>query len=97
MAVSKEEVQHIALLSRLALSDEEIETFADQLSGILDYAAQLDELDTTNVDPMFYPVRLHNVFREDTPGKPIPADQALANSAQTKGSFFEVPKVVEES
>jgi len=97
MAVSKEEVQHIALLSRLALSEEEIETFAGQLSGILDYAAQLEQLDTTGVEPMFYPLPLHNVFRDDVPGEPIPLERALSNAAKTKGSFFEVPKVADGS
>jgi aspartyl-tRNA(Asn)/glutamyl-tRNA(Gln) amidotransferase subunit C len=97
VAVSKEEVQHIALLSRLALTEAEIETFADQLSGILDYATQLDKLDTSGVDPMFYPLPLQNVFREDVPGGPLPLDRALANASKTNGSFFEVPKVADGS
>jgi aspartyl-tRNA(Asn)/glutamyl-tRNA(Gln) amidotransferase subunit C len=81
----------------LALSPEEIETFAGQLSGILDYAAQLDSLDTSGVDPMFYPLPLQNVFREDIPGIPISPELALGNAARTNGSFFEVPKVADGS
>ncbi|MCG3197363.1 MAG: Asp-tRNA(Asn)/Glu-tRNA(Gln) amidotransferase subunit GatC [Candidatus Omnitrophica bacterium] len=97
MAVTKAEVQHIALLSRLAISEEESERYAQQLSEILDYAAQLNRLDTAGVEPTFHAVPLVNVFREDIQGTPIPLEAALSNSARAKGSFFEVPKVADGS
>jgi aspartyl-tRNA(Asn)/glutamyl-tRNA(Gln) amidotransferase subunit C len=97
MAVTREEVQHIALLSRLALSKEESEKFAGQLSQILDYAAQLNRLDTSGVEPTFHAVPLANVFREDHPGQSLPLSDALGNSARSKGAFFEVPKVADGS
>jgi len=97
MPVTREEVKHIGLLSRLALNEEEVETFARQLSQILDYAVQLNELDTSQVEPMFYPLPLENVFREDRPGKPLPVEDALRNTARSNGPFFEVPKVADGS
>lgn len=97
MAVTREEVEHIGLLSRLALSDEEIETFSRQLSQILGYAAQLNELDTSNIEPMFYSIPIENVFREDSRGEPLPLGNALKNAAKTNGPFFEVPKVADGS
>jgi len=97
MSVTREEVRHIALLSRLDLSEAEIDRFTAQISQILDYAAKLNELDTTNVEPTFHAVPLENVFREDVPGQPLPLADALGNSAATRGSFFEVPKVADGS
>jgi aspartyl-tRNA(Asn)/glutamyl-tRNA(Gln) amidotransferase subunit C len=97
MAVTREEVEHIGLLSRLALSEREIETFSRQLSQILGYAAQLNELDTSNVEPMYYSIPLANVFREDVCGESLPLENALGNAARTHGPFFEVPKVADGS
>jgi len=85
------------MLSRLALSEEEIEMFADQLSDILDYAKQLEELDTSQVEPIFYPIPLHNVFREDSLGEPLPIAEVLSNTVRAHDTFFEVPKVVDGS
>ena len=97
MAVTREEVEHIGLLSRLALSEEELDTFSRQLSQILGYAAQLNELDTSQVEPMYYSILLENVFREDSCGKSLPLEDALGNAARTNGPFFEVPKVADGS
>jgi aspartyl-tRNA(Asn)/glutamyl-tRNA(Gln) amidotransferase subunit C len=97
MAVTREEAEHIGLLSRLALSDSEIDTFSRQLSQILGYAAQLNELDTSQVEPMYYSVPLENVFREDVCRESLPLEDALGNTARSKGSFFEVPKVADGS
>jgi aspartyl-tRNA(Asn)/glutamyl-tRNA(Gln) amidotransferase subunit C len=97
MPVTPEEVRHIALLSRLQLTEKEIGTYAEQLSGILDYAAKLNELDTSKVEPTFHAVPLENVFREDHPGEPLPLEDALRNSARSRGAFFEVPKVADGS
>jgi aspartyl-tRNA(Asn)/glutamyl-tRNA(Gln) amidotransferase subunit C len=95
MAVTSEEVKHIALLSRLDLSSEEIAIYTEQLSEILDYATKLNELDTTHVEPTFHAVPLENVFREDCPGEPLSLEDALMNSARARGAFFEVPKVAD--
>ncbi len=95
MAVTTEEVKHIALLSRLELTEQEIAMYTEQLSEILDYAAKLNELDTSQVGPTFHAVPLENVFREDHPGIPLALDDALMNTARARGAFFEVPKVAD--
>ena len=65
MALTKEEIQHIALLARLGLTDEEVEKYSDQLSSILDYIEQLKEVDTEGVEPTAQVTGLENVMRED--------------------------------
>lgn len=97
MPVTREEVRHIALLSRLDLSEAEVDRYAQQITQILDYATKLNELDTTHVGPTFHAVPLENVFREDVTGSPLPLADALMNSAATRGAFFEVPKVADGS
>ena len=97
MAVTKEEVEHIALLARLELSPDEVEIFSRQLTQILDYSAKLNELDTSKVEPTFHAVPLENVFRDDRPGTPVSLDDALRNTAKSRGGFFEVPKVADGS
>ena len=97
MSITREEVQHIALLSRLELTEEEVDRYADQLTAILDYAAKLNELDTQGVEPLFHAVPVENVFREDVPGKPLEVENALRNTARRKEVFFEVPKVADGS
>jgi aspartyl-tRNA(Asn)/glutamyl-tRNA(Gln) amidotransferase subunit C len=97
MSVTPEEVQHIALLSRLEVTEDEAARYAEQLSQILEYAAQLNQLDTSAVEPTFHAVPLANVFREDHPGTPLSLDQALQNAPRSRRPFFEVPKVADGS
>ena len=97
MSITREDVQHIALLSRLELTKEEEERYANQLTAILDYAAKLNELDTSEVAPLFHAVPVENVFREDVPGTPLDLESALQNTARRKDAFFEVPKVADGS
>ncbi len=97
MSITREEVQHIALLSRLELTEGEMERYADQLTAILDYAAKLNELDTSGVEPLFHAVPVENVFREDLSGTPLDLESALMNTLRRKEAFFEVPKVAEGS
>ncbi len=95
MSVSQEEVLHIAHLSRLSLTETETEEYATQLSKILDYAAHLNTLDTEGVPPTFHAVPNENILREDTPSPPLPLQDALKNSANSKGNFFVTPKVAD--
>jgi aspartyl-tRNA(Asn)/glutamyl-tRNA(Gln) amidotransferase subunit C len=97
--ISAEQVRHIGLLSRLKLSDEEVALFSEQLSSIVDYFEQLNELDTSTVEPMSHALPIHNVFRTDEPGlttQPLGPDGVLANAPQREGNFFRVPKVLEQ-
>ncbi|MFA6430820.1 MAG: Asp-tRNA(Asn)/Glu-tRNA(Gln) amidotransferase subunit GatC [Candidatus Margulisiibacteriota bacterium] len=88
-------VDHIAKLARLALSDEEKELYAKQLSAILEYANNLNKIDTTNILPTSHAIPMKNVFRED---KAIPCnnvDDILANGPETEKHMFKVPKIME--
>lgn len=95
MAISKEDVQHIASLARLRFSDDEEEQLAEEMSRILDYVDTLNELDTTGVPPMSHVLDLHNVFRDDHIEERIDRDQALQNAPDADGEYFRVPKVIE--
>jgi len=89
-------VRHIGKLSRIELTDEQVRTFAVQLSSILEYFDKLQELDTEKVEPMAHAVEMHNVLAEDVVGESLSADDALANAPARDGDFFKVPKVIGE-
>ena len=93
--LSYHEVEHIAQLARLGLTDAEKETFRAQLSTILDYAARLNELDTRGVEPTTSALPLENVTRTDrvTPG--LPTREALANAPDVEADQFRVRAILE--
>jgi len=93
--IDEKEVQHVARLARLRLSPEELRRFASQLSRIIDYINQLNELDTSTVEPMSHPLDLTNVFREDAVTPSLSRDEALANAPEQRHGFFVVPPVLE--
>lgn len=95
MRISAKEVEHIAMLARLKLTDEEKELFSEQLSKILDYIEKLNELDTEQVEPTSHVIPLRNVFREDQPAQSLSVDDALKNAPDRTGSFYRVPKIIE--
>jgi aspartyl-tRNA(Asn)/glutamyl-tRNA(Gln) amidotransferase subunit C len=85
------EVDHIALLARLFLSDEEKARYAQQLSAVLDYAAELTAIDVEGVPPTASVLAVHNVMRaQDQPRPSLPREDALANAPRTDGESFEV-------
>jgi len=88
------QVRHVAKLARLNCSEEEITMFTRQLGAILEYVAQLEELDTENVEPLAHCLPIHNVFREDTVQPSLCNDEALKNAPNRDGEFFSVPKVL---
>ena len=90
-------VRHIGKLSRIELTEEQVEMFSRQLAGILGYFDKLQELDTVGVEPMAHAVEIRNVFGDDAVGESLPPDQALANAPQRDGDFFKVPKVIGDS
>ncbi len=95
MILSREEVQHIALLARLSLMEEEIEQFRLQLSNILENFEVLKQVDTTDVPPTTQAVPLQNVFRADRAEPSLPADDVLANAPQKEENCFKVRAVLE--
>ncbi len=89
-------VRHIAMLSRLKPTDEEVRLFAEQLSAIITYVDQLGEVDTTDVQPTAHALPVSNVFRADTPHVSLTPDEALAIAPQRDGHFFALPKVLDQ-
>ena len=95
MSLSADEVRWVAYLARLELSDAELETMTRQLSAILDYVNQLQQINTDGVEPLAHPLPIHNVFRADEPAPSLPVDAALANAPSRQGDFYSVPAVLD--
>lgn len=93
--LSRDEVQHIALLCRLGLRDEEVETLRNQLSDILANFQVLDQVDITGVPPTGHSVPLDSVMREDESHAPYDREEILANAPQRQGDFFRVKVVLD--
>ncbi len=96
MAITIEDVEHIAKLARLRLTEEEKLRFQKELGKIIEYFDQLKKLNTEGVSPTTHVVPLENVLREDVVKPSLPVDEALANAPDRKGNYFRVPKVVEK-
>jgi len=94
--IQRKDVEHVARLARLALTDAEIERMREQLNGILAYIGKLNELDTSDVEPTSHAVPLVNVMRDDEAGPCLPREEALANAPDRAGEFFRVPRIIED-
>ena len=93
--ISKKDVEYVARLARLKLSETEKKAHAEQLNKILGYMDKLNQLDTTHIKPTSHVVEMQNVFREDSVTPSIPVDNAFQNAPDKKDNFFRVPKVIE--
>lgn len=93
--ISKEEVKHVAHLARLAITEEEAEKFAEQLGKITDFAEQLNELDTTNVEPTSHVLPLVNVLREDVAKEGLPLEKVMLNVKEQEAGQIKVPSIME--
>lgn len=94
MAITKKEVEHVALLARLELTEDEKETYTKQLNSILEYVNKLEDLDTSNVEPTNHVLPLKNVFREDVAKEGLSQEKALENAPSKEDGFFKVPKII---
>ena len=94
MPVSLKDVEKIADLARLYITEEEKEKYTRQLNVILEYMEQLNKVDTSKVEPLSHPFELKNVFREDEVQPSLPVDEALKNAPEKSGNYFKVPKVI---
>jgi len=94
--IERKDVEHVARLARLALTDGELERMREQLNGILAYIEKLNELDTNAVEPTSHAVPLVNVMRDDEAGPCLPREEALANAPDRAGEFFRVPRIIED-
>jgi aspartyl-tRNA(Asn)/glutamyl-tRNA(Gln) amidotransferase subunit C len=95
MKITKQEVEHVAKLARLELSEQEHDRLTDQLSNILNYVEKLNELDTKGVEPTAHVLDLRNVLREDTPAASLARERALANAPEKAAGHYKVPKIIE--
>jgi aspartyl-tRNA(Asn)/glutamyl-tRNA(Gln) amidotransferase subunit C len=95
MKLSLEQVRHVAGLARLSLSEEEEARFSQQLSAILDAVAQLEQLDTADVEPTSHATLSAGLLRADEVRPSLPPARALANAPAKSDSSFAVPKILE--
>ncbi len=94
--IDEQQVRHIAHLSRLDLSDEEIAQYGRQLGEVLQYVEKLNEVDTEGVEPTAHAMPVSNVFREDVPAESLGVEKALQNAPDKATPYFKVPKVLDQ-
>ena len=95
MKIDESVVRHVANLSRLAVSDQDVATLTAQMTDILGYAEQLQEVDMTDVPPTSHPFPFENVLRKDEPRQSLSRDAALSNAPDSDGEQVRVPAVLE--
>lgn len=95
MSITIKDVEHVANLARLELSEEEKAVFTEQLNAILKYAEQLNKLDTDGVEPTSHAIPLFNVTRDDEVRPSLPIEQVMANAPEEEDGQFRVPAIME--
>jgi len=93
--LTRDDVLKVATLGRLKLTDAEVESYVSKLGNILGYIDMLNEVDTTDVEPMVHAIEMHNVFRADEVRPSLLRTEALGNAPKTDGQFFLVPQILE--
>jgi len=93
--ITREDVEHVAKLARLALTEDEFERLTSELAHILEHAAKVSALDTSGVAPTAHPLPLVNVLRPDEPRESIDPDVALAMAPAAEAGRFRVPRILE--
>jgi aspartyl-tRNA(Asn)/glutamyl-tRNA(Gln) amidotransferase subunit C len=93
--ITREQVEHVAHLSRLALSEKELDRFAGQLDAILHYVEKLDELDTREVEPMVHGIEAVQPVRGDGVGESLPRSESLRNAPDQSRGYFKVPRIID--
>ena len=94
--ISREDVEHVARLGRLALTPDELERMRAQLNAILVHIDALKAVNTDGVEPTSHAVPVLNVMREDEPRPPFPLEEMLKNAPDRSGHFFRVPRIIED-
>jgi aspartyl-tRNA(Asn)/glutamyl-tRNA(Gln) amidotransferase subunit C len=95
MPITRKEVEYVAHLSRLELTEEEMQRLQGQLDSILGYMDKLNELDTTGVEPMVHAIQAQPIVREDLAGSSLPRKEALQNAPESADGCFKVPRIIE--
>lgn len=94
MLITREQVEYVALLARLKLSEDEKEQYTGQLNSILEYAKILEELDTSQVEPMAHVLPVQNVFRNDKAKDTLKLEEVLHNAPDRTERYFKVPRIL---
>lgn len=95
--IAKKDLEHMAWLSRIELSEDDKERYTPKLNSVLDYFGELDRVDTEGVEPTYHVLALSNVFREDEvnmPGSSLTQDEALSNAPKKQDGFFKAPRMM---
>lgn len=95
VALTRSEVEHVAQLAHLGISEEEADKFSGQLSQILEYFSRLSQIDTEGLRPTSHTLPLENIFRHDEPSPSYDREAILANAPLRDGDYFRVRKVIE--
>lgn len=95
MSVTKEDVKYVADLARLQFTENETERLAGEMSKILDYMETLNEIDTSDVEPLEHVIELEYRFRKDEAKEPLSHEDALKNAPDADSDYFRVPRVIE--
>ena len=93
--LNPEDVRRVAGLANLHLDESQIPAMQEQLGRILTFIDQLEEVDTSGVEPLAHPFELVNAFREDVPTPMLPREEALKNAPSTDGKYFQVPAILD--
>ena len=91
MAITREQVLHVAKLARLALTEEEVGRFQEQLSAIIEAISKVSELDLSDVEPTAHPLEIANTWAEDEPRPCLPLEDVFANAPDRADDYFKVP------
>ncbi|MHC4534904.1 MAG: Asp-tRNA(Asn)/Glu-tRNA(Gln) amidotransferase subunit GatC [Planctomycetota bacterium] len=94
--IDQSQVRKVAKLSRLDLTEDEVQEFTGQLSAILEYVEKMNELDTAGVEPLAHCLPVSNVLREDSAKESLGTEKVLANAPQRDDEFFKVPKILDD-
>jgi aspartyl-tRNA(Asn)/glutamyl-tRNA(Gln) amidotransferase subunit C len=94
VALSEKDVQYVAKLARLEVTDQETAKYTQQLANILQYVEQLGKLDTANVEPLTHPLDVKNVYRKDEVVPSLPQKDILSNGPEVQSGHFKVPKIM---
>lgn len=94
MPLTKQQVEHIARLARLNITEKEVEKFSKELALIVDYFKQIASVETEDIEPRDQFITAENVFREDEVKESLPQHKALENAPDSDGEYFHVPKVI---
>ena len=93
MAITVKDVEHVAKLARLELTEKKKKKFTRQLGDVLKYVDQMNEVDTANVEPLSHPIDFVNVMRDDVVHYEQTKEQLMANAPDEENGFFKVPKI----